>query len=383
MSVYFGEVLRGYPPSSPKNKYKDRYEYDVMVFFPQGQQIVTNVRVGGDFDGPDDFTETILRGSQDDGGKGGYFNQTTKDANEQAGTKVLVAFTGDSNRVNLYSGFIIKTIGHPKNTTLLNTGKINLLPSISQESAKPQYRKKFNGVFSSIDEFGQYRLQYNGLAVIKPNNNNLSTLPTIGKSGQMTMDFLQQSVFRLVDNNNQALVIDSFGKYVSLNNTTKPPVATYGDSSGVSISEVSGTGSPKGQEIRLDKSANTLWLRSASDLNAISKNHLNKNDKFVVDTKEYDLTDNSGATIQVTGGNINTTANKIKLTDNVASLQISGGKVSLGTPAAEVVTLAIQIIDNLLTSNPLVLTATGPGILSPAAIAALTATKVLLTTIKK
>lgn len=391
MAVYYGEVLRGYPPSSSKNKYKDRYEYDVLVSFSQGQQIIPNVRVAGDFDGPDDFSETILRGSQDEGGKGGYFSQTIKDANDQVGTRVIVLFPGDSGKENRYSGFIISTIGHPKNTTLLNTGSNTLLPSVTKENSSPQYRRKFNGVFSSVDELGQYRLQYNGLAIIKPNNNTSSVLPKVSSFGQMTMDFLQKSVFRLVDNNSQGLVVDSFGKYVSLNNTTVPPTTKYGDSSSVSIGEVSGTSVPKGQEVRLDKNANVLWLRSAGDLNLISTNNLSKNTKNIIDTKEYDLTDNSGSTIQITGGTISSKCNtfeikatNIKATDSVATLSIGGGKVALGTPAAEVITLAIQHIQTLITNAPvLTITPVGPGQLNPVVITALTAIQTLLQSIKK
>lgn len=377
MSTYYGEILKGYPPSSPKNRYKDRYEYDVLVSFSQGQQVITNVRVAGEFDGPDDFTETVLRGSQDDGGKGGYFNQTPTDANQQAGTRVIIVFPGDTGKPNLYSGFIVGTIGHPKNTVLLNTSKSPLLPNITQENAPPQYRRKFNGVFSSVDSAGQYRLQYNGLAVIKPNNSNLSTPPTIDKYGQMTMDFLQKSVFRLVDNNSQALVIDSFGKYVSLNNSTSPNSAT------ATVNEVLGVEPPKAQEVRLDKNSNTLWLRSAGLLNIVSKEQLSKNEKITVDTKEFNLLDNSGSTLSIKGGSIQAKANSIKLEDNSASLQIEGGKVSLGTSSAEVVDLAIQHIDALINSNPLGISVTGPVLISPALAATLTSIKSLLTSIKK
>lgn len=405
--IYYGEVLKGYPPSNPKNKYKDRYEYDVIVWFPSGSQLVSNVRTVGDFNGPDDFTETILRGSQDDNGKGGYVMPEADKASAQAGTRVLVAFTGDAGNVNYYSGFILSTISHPKNITKSNKDKNSLLPSITEENAKPQNRSKFNGVFMGIDSFGQYRVQYNGLAVIKPNKEPLSTLPKVEEQGQLTLDFLQKSVFRLVDNNKQGLAIDSFGKFISLSNKITPPVSRYGATESLNIDEVKGTEKPKGQEIRLDQQANTLWMRSSNIINTVSVSYLNKNDKYTVDSKSILMKDNSGTTIQaesgrcevkandiklddsasctlqMKGGALNVKATSLKLDDSAASLQITGGKVALGTGSAEVVTLAISTIDSILNSNPLVITAIGPGQASPALIAALTQVKTLLNTIKK
>jgi hypothetical protein len=359
MALYVGEVIQGYPPVSPKNRYKNRYEYDVRVYLSQGEQIITNVRFVGDSDDPDDFTEIILRGSKDNSGKGNQFPSSVEESRLMAGSRVLIAVPGD--RPNFFSAFIVGTIPHDKNTAPMNTDKNTLKPAIREENAKPQYRNKRNGIFQAIDGFGQYRLQYNGLSTVKPNTEPLNTLPTVSDYGQMTIDLLQKSVLRISDSNGQAIAVDSFNKFISLNNTTTPPKNVYGEADSLVINEVSGTGTPKGQEVRLDTGGNTLYLRSAGSLMAISENYYAKNDTCKVDSKDVNINDGAGA-----------------------ALKIKGGKVSLGTSSAEVVDLAIQHIDALLQNAPqLVLTVVGPGQLNPAVVTLLTKIKALLTTIKQ
>lgn len=359
MAIYLGEVIQGYPPVSPRNRYKNRYEYDVRVYLSQGEQIITNVRMMGESDDPDDFTEIILRGSKDNLGKGNQFPSSVEESRLMAGCRVLIAVPGD--RPNFFSAFIVGTLPHDKNTAPMNTNKNNLMPSVREENAKPQYRNKRNGIFQSIDGSGQYRLQYNGLSTIKPNTDPLNTLPSVSDFGQMTIDMLQKAILRISDNNGQAIVIDSFGKYISINNTTTPPLNTYGKEDTLKINESSGTSTPKGQEVRLDTGGNTLYLRSVGSLTAISKDYYAKNETCKVDSKDVNINDSAGA-----------------------SLKIKGGKVSLGTSSAEVVDLAIKHIDALLqNAAQLVLTVVGPGQLNPTVVAALTQVKVLLTTIKQ
>jgi hypothetical protein len=148
MALYVGEVIQGYPPVSPKNRYKNRYEYDVRVYLSQGEQIITNVRFVGDSDDPDDFTEIILRGSKDNSGKGNRFPSSVEESRLMAGSRVLIAVPGD--RPNFFSAFIVGTIPHDKNTAPMNTDKNTLKPAIREENAKPQYRNKRNVLRGSV-----------------------------------------------------------------------------------------------------------------------------------------------------------------------------------------------------------------------------------------
>lgn len=388
--IYYGEVICSYPPSDHRNKYKLRQEYSVKLLMDSSAPVITNVVVLSPNEGVDDFTETILRGSRDNGGRGGYLASSIEDDTLMVGVRVVVGFPGAGNNENLFSGFILGCLPHMNNTASKNPNRLNYLPAITQANPVPQYRKKMNGIFESIDGLGQYRIQYNGLPTINPNKDPLKKLPEISEVGNMTMDFLQKSVFRLVDNSHQALVIDSFGKFVSLNNTTEPPPITYGAQDSAVIKESSGTSKPSGQEVRLDKSGKTLFLRSSEKITSVCNNELFVNESLSIDSKDIEMKDNSGSKVSITGGSLSTESNTlsqkagtITLKDTAgASLKIAGGKVALGTSAAEVVTLAIQTIDDILTSKPLAISAVGPCQASPVLIAALTATKILLTTIK-
>jgi hypothetical protein len=388
--IYYGEIICSYPPSDTRNKYKLRQEYSVKLLMDSSAPIISNVVMLSDNEGVDDFTEVVLRGSRDDGGRGGYLAATIEEDSLMAGVRVVVGFPGGSGQENLYCGFILGCLPHISNVISQNPSKLNTLPAIIQANAKPQFRKKMNGILHSIDSLGQLRFQYNGIAKINPNKDPLREIPQVSSVGNMTMDFLQKSVFRLVDNNHQAVVVDSFGQFVSVNNTTEPPKPTYGSEEKLVINEVSGLSKPIGQEVRLDKSSSTLFLRSSDKIVAVCNDETMKNESLLVDSKNITMKDNNGSTVSITGGNITTESNNltqkassITLKDTAAaSLKIAGGKVSLGTGAAEVITLAIQTIDDILTSTPLAISAVGPCQASPALIASLTVTKTLLSTIK-
>ena len=91
--------------------------------------------------------------------------------------------------------------------------------------------------------------------------------------------------------------------------------------------------------------------------------------------KDWEVSVNGKTSIASKGG--------VGLDGGGAKLKLSGGKVGLGGPAAELLDLIDQQLDAIINNAPtFVSTAVGPGVLNPAVVATLTQVKTLLGLIK-
>lgn len=268
LGIYFGEVIKAYPPSSPLNFNGLRYEYDVRCIVNGSVVIFRQAMMAEPLSGLDNFHEVVLRSASEDSGAGVSYTTETNKALRNPGDRVLICFANDSPKMPI----IIGTLPHPTISTLANgTSTDEVLESLPAlvDSVPPQLRGRYNGFQYRIDEIGQARFQHSGVAKIKIEQGYFVGKEDEPVSSLTTVDFLSKGSFRIVDNNKQAFVVDAEKKFISINNTTKAPTEILESISAIEIEEPNDEQAPIGQEIRLDQANKTLSLLSSDKFKTI------------------------------------------------------------------------------------------------------------------
>lgn len=277
--LYLGEIIECFPPNDPRNINKMRTEYVVRSSSQNGMPTTyNNCVIMQNIGGVDDFSELVVQTSSNDA-QSPYFSEypvgagNTVDADidkniRRIGARCLLAFLGDRKNIPVILGFLPFEIysengekltrGVEKNENQILNRPINI------QRMGPMWRMRMNGVNVHIDELGQYRIQHTGLPSVALRDGYYDYTEWGDPLLTTTLDFLQNGEFRVVDGQQQGLVINPDKKYISINNTTEIPNTEYDPLEEVLIHEPQDPSlPPQGEEIRLDKENKTLILRSS------------------------------------------------------------------------------------------------------------------------
>lgn len=269
--IIFGEIIEAIPPSSERNLSKLRYEYTVRLDDLRGNTYIeSNVIAIEPLSGVDNFHEVVFRGSSRQQGKGVQYSTDVKDLLYRSGDRVLMCSIADSGN-NI---FILGALPHSVLTPEDNLGEeaLESMPAL-YEDTDPQLRGRYNGFNYRVDGIGQVRLQYTGAPEIKIEGGLWESSLDKPASYITTLDFIDKGNFRIVDQTNQGLALNTLEGYISLNNTMDAPDEKLSPTKDIKINEVSNLELPKGQELRLDKKNKKATLRSSGDVQLVTGNN--------------------------------------------------------------------------------------------------------------
>jgi len=274
-----GEIIESYPPNDPRNLNKVRTEYLVRSVSPSGAMTTyNNCIIMQNVGGVDDFSELVVQTTSNDA-QSPYFEEypvgagSTVDTDvskqiRRIGARCVLSFMGPNETLPIIIGFLPFEIYSEDGEELLQNVEKNedqiLNRPINIERMGPMWRMRMNGVNLHIDELGQYRIQHTGVPSVALQDGYYGYTEWGNSLLTTTLDFLQNGEFRLVDGQQQGLVINPDKKYISLNNTIEIPNKEYDPLEEVLIHEPQEDSlSPLGEEIRLDKENKALILRSS------------------------------------------------------------------------------------------------------------------------
>lgn len=288
--LYFGEIIESYPPNDERNLNKTRTEYSVRSMTSSGEMTTyRNCVVMQLVGGVDDFSELVVQTSANDSesqfleqeNPPGAGDRVEFDVNKKirrVGARCILGFLGNFNTIPVILGFLPYEVysedgENLKQNALSNEDQILNRP-INIDRMGPMWRMRMNGVNLHIDELGQYRIQHTGLPRINIEDGYYASTEwgrgILGDEIEdpllltTTLDFLQNGEFRLVDGQEQGIVINPDQKYISINNTTEIPNYEYDPLEELLIHEPQDPSLPPlGEEVRLDKENQTLTLRSS------------------------------------------------------------------------------------------------------------------------
>ena len=184
------------------------------------------------------------------------------------GARCILAFLGSNKTYPVILGFLpYELYSEDGEEILRNTAKNEnqvLNRPINIDRMGPMWRMRMNGINLQIDELGQYRIQHSGLPEISLVDGYYSSTKWGDAGITTTLDFLKNGEFRIVDGQQQGLIINPDKQYISLNNTTEIPNTEYDPLEEVLIHEPQDPSLPPlGEEIRLDKENQAMILRSS------------------------------------------------------------------------------------------------------------------------
>lgn len=269
--LVIGEIIEAIPPNNENNLSKIRYEYVVRLQTPDGGvYIESNVLALEPLSGVDNFHEVVFRGSKRQQGKGVAYSTDAKDLTFRSGDRVMLCYVGDSGNDLFILGALPHQVLLPEDN--LGEDALESMPALYQE-ADPQLRGRYNGFNYHVDGIGQVRLQYTGAPEIKIEGGLWESSLDKPVSYITTIDFIDKGNFRLVDQTNQGLALNTLEEYISLNNTMEAPNDKREPTKDIKINEVSNLELPKGQELRLDKKNKKATLRSSGDVQLVTGNN--------------------------------------------------------------------------------------------------------------
>lgn len=287
--LLYGEIIESYPPNDSRNLSKMRTEYTVRAKTTNGNPTTfTNCICMQSIGGIDDFEEIVVQTSTNDS-ESPYLNEYPPGAGNKVeldiskkirtiGARCVIGFINGPNSTPVIIGFLPFEMYSKDGETLTRNVSKNedqiLNRPINIERMGPMWRMRMNGVNLHIDELGQYRIQHTGLPRVNLKDGYYASTdwgrgvwedeiedPLVLTT---TLDFLQNGEFRVVDGQQQAVVINPDKKYISINNTTEIPNYEYDPLEELLIHEPQDpTLSPQGEEVRLDKENHSLILRSS------------------------------------------------------------------------------------------------------------------------
>lgn len=384
--LMLGQVEKIHYIDDTTNVSKQYVEYDVSVRDSHGgQTLLRNIRKLELLGGSNDFSEVILEAN--DFAAEGKLEQANLFKNKN-GSVVIVGYING----NFEKPFILGALAHPK-----TTGSA-LAKGVHKSS-------EFRGFKQEIDKDGNLTLTALGAKTPDGKPADLTFTPLtlrIGKNGTIETATGHKITFgteqgkqqiKIQTSANQLFIIDDTTGIESISMLQKKGglinidkdgsvTATSADGNLLFLNAVAGEASliqKNGTMLALSATAATLSDSSGKQIISVNE-----------DTVQ--ITSSKDVTTQTSGYGVQ--AGTVDLKDTLgAGLKIANGMVALGGPTAELLDLVDQIIDSIVKSNTaaaaiIVPTAVGPSgpptnaALFTAEIAALTAIKILLTTIK-
>lgn len=340
------EVVAAYPPSSPKNRGKLRWEYDLLYRNECGflSTAKNAVRLES-FSGYTNYSEMVVEATGDyDPESAIHTSYGHLDKTFTKGARCVVGFIGGLSIAPVIIGFLPHTYNLP-------TIKENVRPSegdgkseIEDNKVHPVMDIGFNGIQMSISEVGDFILAHHGKTVTK--QDTIYKAPTHTKPKKERFSFLKLGYygeFTYNNANSQVFTLDPKSKILDWRDTANQ-IRMMSESGKENI--LIRTAGKFFEHSKLDKQRTC----DGSETIEIKKDLLQEVDgKITINCKkEYSLTA------------------KTKILSKSDNIVIDGKKIAIGSGSVELFDTLVTIMEKVIENGELIVNTTaGPGQLNP------------------
>lgn len=372
--VLIGEVVAGFPPTHSENRSKLRWEYTVKANTADGSSRVFPYCIRTEeYSGLLNYSQHVLpcSGHATDAAYSGVVSE-----GQRAGTVgarcVLACPAGDTRYP-----VILGLLPHESSPVRVD---MPIQPENSEAKLKPDtvypnMLTAVNGMEFQISEIGEYTITHIGYAEITSKLYESLDITPSNPAYITKMEFLEKGEWKVSDSLGQMVSLDAELGTMEFGNIEN---YLYMDQK-EKLTQLFTTG--KYEEIagktRYKFVGDTETVEIKKDQNILIEGNFKREIKQKVEEKvtgEAKYTYDNKFTLK---------AKTVTLDDGTAKLVLTNGKLALGAGSTELVDTLIKVFDQFINNAAtIVSTGTGPGVLNPAVVTALTQLKTAWTAVK-